>query len=64
MLEAARVENPIRGSGAVRNCEPAGVVMLNPEFGDHGCVKKMDNTDQELESSLESIYHRVRRPLD
>tara|TARA_R110002110_G_scaffold400444_1_gene616953 strand:- start:40 stop:1074 length:1035 start_codon:yes stop_codon:yes gene_type:complete len=31
VLEAARAANPNRWSGTVRNCEPAGVVMLNPD---------------------------------
>lgn len=31
VLEAARAENPQRWSKGVRNCEPAGAVMLNPE---------------------------------
>ena len=31
VLEAAKARNPIRWSGNVRNCEPAGVVMLNPD---------------------------------
>lgn len=31
MLESARAENPHRWSRGVRNCEPVGVVMLNPD---------------------------------
>jgi len=31
ILEKAREANPNRWSGSVRNCEPAGVVMLNPD---------------------------------
>jgi transposase InsO family protein len=31
ILEAARAENPNRWSGEVRNCEPIGAVMLNPD---------------------------------
>ena len=31
VLEAAKQKNPKRWSGSVRNCEPAGVVMLNPD---------------------------------
>ena len=31
VLEAAKAKNPIRWSGRVRNCKPAGVVMLNPD---------------------------------
>lgn len=31
VLEAAKAKNPNRWSGKVRNCKPAGVVMLNPD---------------------------------
>ena len=31
VLEAARQASPLRWSGNVRNCEPAGIVMLNPD---------------------------------
>ena len=31
VLEEARKANPNRWSGSVRNCEPIGVVMLNPD---------------------------------
>ena len=31
VLEAAKAKNPSRWSGDVRNCEPVGVVMLNPD---------------------------------
>jgi len=31
VLEAARKANPNRWSGSVRNCEPIGAVMLNPD---------------------------------
>ena len=31
VLEQARKANPNRWSGSVRNCEPVGPVMLNPD---------------------------------
>lgn len=31
ILEAARAENPRRWTKAIRNCDPAGAVVLNPE---------------------------------
>ncbi|VAX38056.1 hypothetical protein MNBD_UNCLBAC01-1991, partial [hydrothermal vent metagenome] len=31
VLEAAKQKNPKRWSGSVRDCKPAGVVMLNPD---------------------------------
>ena len=39
VLERAKENNPSRWSGSVRNCEPVGVVMLNPD--------KLENIDLE-----------------
>lgn len=40
VLEAARSENPNRWSGSVRNCDPAGAVMLNPDQPKQQCMKE------------------------
>ena len=32
VLEKAREANPLRWSDSVRNCEPVGAVMLNPDY--------------------------------
>ena len=31
VIEQARARNPLRWSGEIRNCDPAGPVSLNPE---------------------------------
>lgn len=40
ILEKAREANPNRWSGSVRNCEPAGVVMLNPDRDENIVLKR------------------------
>lgn len=39
VLEEARNANPNRWSGSVRNCEPTGVVMLNPDRDENTVLK-------------------------
>jgi len=41
VLEASRAENPSRWSGEVRNCKPAGVVMLNPDKLENMSMKEV-----------------------
>ena len=39
ILEEARKENPNRWSGSVRNCDPIGAVMLNPDRDENAVLK-------------------------
>ncbi len=39
ILEEARKASPNRWSGSVRNCEPVGAVMLNPDRDKNGVVE-------------------------
>lgn len=39
VLEAARTSHPLRWSGSVRNCEPIGTVMLNPDREENTTLK-------------------------
>ena len=39
VLEAARQVNPRRWTGSVRNCEPVGAVMLNPDIDEKALLK-------------------------
>lgn len=39
ILENARTANPSRWSGSVRNCEPVGAVMLNPDRDENTTLK-------------------------
>jgi putative transposase len=40
VLEAAKLLSPTRWSGSVRNCEPTGVVMLNPDKQENLVLEK------------------------
>ena len=52
MLEKAKEANPNRWSKSVRNCEPIGVVMLNPDKVENIEMKSLGLKIETLESFL------------